>query len=186
VHFQVHKKTELKVTMHNSMTDQAGEHLVYSSQSKDLRPRNQYLTSLFLPLGEYCVFTGEIPAGAIIPLHSHSDRESFYVLSGEINLYDGALWRVLKQGEFVDVLSNTRHAWRNASRSSASLLVVTTVRMGVFLQQVSSAGQTKLHTEGDSTQRDHLFKLVEEYGYWLASPAENEAIGLAEQLARGC
>jgi uncharacterized cupin superfamily protein len=118
---------------------------------------------------------GEIPAGTIVTLHSHSDRESFYVLSGEMNFYDGASWQVLKQGDFVDVLSNTRHAWRNASESSASLLIATTVRMGVFLQKVSSAA----NTEANGTEKDQFFKLVEEYGYWLGRREDNEPIGLA-------
>ena len=91
-----------------------------------------------------------------------------------MSLYHGGAWRVLKQGEFVDVLSNKRHAWRNASGSTASLLVVTTVRMGVFLQQVSTAASTR----AGPTQRDQFFKLIQEFGYWLGSPEDNEAIGL--------
>ena len=82
-----------------------------------------------------------------------------------MSLYHGGAWRVLKQGEFVDVLSNKRHAWRNASGSTASLLLVTTVRMGVFLQQVSTAASTK----AAPTQRDQFFELIQEYGYWLGS-----------------
>ena len=155
--------------------DHVRDSVVYSPQSKDLRPSNRYLTSLSLPADDYCLFIGEVPAGAIVPLHSHSDRETFYVLSGEMNFYDGSWWRVLKQGEFVDVLSNTRHAWRNASESSASLLVATTVRMGVFLQKVSSPAGT----QAAGTEKDQFRKLVQEYGYWLGSPEDNEAIGLA-------
>ena len=159
--------------MHKS--DHVSKSVVYSAHSKDLRPSNRYLTSLSLPADDYCLLIGEVPAGAIVPFHSHSDRETFYVLSGEMNFYDGTSWQVLKQGEFVDVLSNTRHAWRNASESSASLLVVTTVRMGVFLQKVSSAANTPVA----GTEKDQFFKLVQEYGYWLASPEDNGAIGLA-------
>jgi mannose-6-phosphate isomerase-like protein (cupin superfamily) len=155
-------------------TDHNSNGVVYSPQSKHLRPNNRYLTSLSLTASDYCLLTGELPAGAIVPLHSHSDRESFYVLSGEMNFYDGARWRVLKQGEFVDALGNTRHAWRNASESSATLLIVTTVRLGVFLQQVSSAA----NTPAPGTEKDQFFNLVREYGYWLGSPEDNEAIGL--------
>jgi quercetin dioxygenase-like cupin family protein len=74
----------------------------------------------------------EMPAGVIVPLHSHQDRETFFILSGEIKLYDGTSWRILKQSDFVDVLGNTKHAWRNTSKSSASLLVVTTVKKWVY------------------------------------------------------
>ena len=159
--------------MHKS--DHVSKSEVYSAQSKDLHPSNRYLTSLSLPADDYCLLIGEVPAGSIVPFHSHSDRETFYVLSGEMNFYNGTSWQVLKQGEFVDVLSNTRHAWRNASESSASLLVVTTVRMGVFLQKVSSAATT----QAAGTEKDKFFKLVQQYGYWLGSPEDNESIGLA-------
>jgi quercetin dioxygenase-like cupin family protein len=77
--------------------DPVTKSVVYSAQSKDLRPSNRYLTSLSLPADDYCLFIGEVPAGAIVPFHSHSDRETFYVLSGEMNFYDGASWQVLKQ-----------------------------------------------------------------------------------------
>ena len=160
-------------SMHKS--DHVSKSEVYSAQSKDLHPSNRYLTSLSLPADDYCLLIGEVPAGSIVPFHSHSDRETFYVLSGEMNFYNGTSWQVLKQGEFVDVLSNTRHAWRNASESSASLLVVTTVRMGVFLQKVSSAATT----QAAGTEKDKFFKLVQQYGYWLGSPEDNESIGLA-------
>ena len=166
------------------MTDRGGKRLVYNPQSQDLRASDNYLTSLSFQLDDYCVFTAEMPAGMIVPLHSHFDRESFYILSGEMNFYDGASWRILKQGELVDVLSNTKHAWRNASQSSASLLVVTTVRVGKFLQQASSPVETKLDTQRASAQKEHFFKLVRDYGYWLGSPEDNESIGLSTNWHR--
>lgn len=164
--------------MTNSRSEKSSS-LVYSPQSRDLRPANEYLTSLSFHLDEYCVLTAEMPAGAIVPLHSHADRETFYILSGEMNFYDGASWRISKQGELVDVLNNVKHAWRNASKSSASLLVVTTVRIGVFLQQASSPVETKLNSQVASTQKERFFKLVKEYGYWLGTPEDNKAIGLS-------
>ena len=73
---------------------------------------------------------------------------------------------------------------RNASKSSASLLVVTTVRVGVFLQQVSSSVETRLDSQVASGQKEHFFKLVQEYGYWLGSPEDNAAIGLSTNWHR--
>jgi mannose-6-phosphate isomerase-like protein (cupin superfamily) len=84
---------ECSIKTATKMTDSRSEKsssLVYSPQSRDLRPANKYLTSLSLHLDEYCVLTAEMPADAIIPLHSHADRETFYILSGEMNFYDGA------------------------------------------------------------------------------------------------
>ena len=173
------------IAMNNSSTDQAsGKRTVYSPQSQNLRASNKYLTDLSFPVDDYSVLTAEIRAGGVVPLHSHLDRESFYLLAGEMNFYAGAAWRILKQGDFVDVLSNAKHAWRNASNSSAFLLVVTTVRMGVFLQQVSSSVETKPDTQGVSAKKEQFFKLVREYGYWLGSPEDNEAIGLTANWHR--
>ena len=152
---------------------------VYSSQPLELRASNNYLTSLSFPMSDYCVITAEMPAGAIVPLHSHADRETFYVLSGEVNLYHDDSWRALKQGDFVDVISNTKHAWHNASKSSISLLVITTVRLGKFLHQVSSPVSSRLDSKAASEQHKRFLELVKEHGYWLGSPGDNQAIGLS-------
>ena len=96
----------MQLSMNNSMTDHVGTRVVYSSQSQDQRPSNKCLTSLSFPLDDYYVLTAEMPPVLSFPLHSHSDRESFYILSGEMNFYDGTTWRILKQGELVDVRSN--------------------------------------------------------------------------------
>jgi mannose-6-phosphate isomerase-like protein (cupin superfamily) len=168
----------------DNMTDGASKLVVYSSQSHDLRAKNNYLTSLSFQLDDYCVLAAEIPAGVAVPLHSHADRETFYLLSGEMTFYNGDSWRILRQGDLVDVLSNTKHAWRNASVSNAHLLVVTTVRMGEFLQRVSSPGETKLDPQAASRGAAHFFKLIHDYGYWLGSPAENRAIGLSTDWHR--
>jgi quercetin dioxygenase-like cupin family protein len=162
-----------------SITRDVSSSVVFSPQPEQMRPGNHYLTSLSLQGDDYCVFTASMPAGAVVPLHSHSDRETFYILSGEMNLYDGTSWRILKQGDCVDVLNTAKHAWRNASGSSATLLVVTPVRMGVFLHRVSSSADTNQDVQEASAQKENFLKLIQEYGYWLGSPEENEAIGLS-------
>lgn len=152
---------------------------IYSSQSVDLRASNSYLTNLSFPLDDYCVITAEMPGGMIVPLHSHGDRESFYVLSGEVNLYYSDGWRALKPRDFVDVNSNAKHAWHNTSKVAASMLVITTVRMGIFLRRVSSPVMTRLASNTNIDQQENFFKLVRDYGYWLGSPEDNQAIGLS-------
>ena len=160
-------------------TNEMSKHLVYGPQSQDLSAKNSYLTSLSLQLDNYCLLTAEMPAGAVVPLHSHSDRESFYILSGEMTFYDGDSWRILRQGDFFDVLSDTKHAWLNASESSAFLLVVTTVRMGIFLQRVSSTIEATPDPRAASRREENFLNLVQEYGYWLGSHEDNKAIGLS-------
>jgi hypothetical protein len=56
--------------------------------------------------------------------------------------------------------------------------------MGMSLQQVSSSVETKLDSQGVSAQKEHFFKLVRDYGYWLGSPEDNEAIGLTANWDR--
>jgi hypothetical protein len=72
--------------MNNSSTDHAaGNCAVYSPQPQNLRPSNKYLTDLSFPVDDYCVLTAGMPAGGVVPLHRHFDRESFYLFSGEMN-----------------------------------------------------------------------------------------------------
>jgi quercetin dioxygenase-like cupin family protein len=54
-----------------------------------------------------------------IPLHSHGDAYSFYVLSGEAQFLlqgkDGLNWQTLRPGDFVQIPGDKKHAWRNVS-----------------------------------------------------------------------
>jgi quercetin dioxygenase-like cupin family protein len=52
----------------------------------------------------------------VVPLHSHADRETFFVLSGEMQGHDGnaGAWRTVRVGEVFDATDGLRHAWRNA------------------------------------------------------------------------
>jgi quercetin dioxygenase-like cupin family protein len=168
----------------DSTTEPINSPVVFNPQPEEMRPDNAYPTSLSLQEDDYCVFTAKMPAGVVVPLHSQPDRETFHILSGEMNLYDGTSWRILKQGDCVDVLSSTKHAWRNASSFSATMLAETTVRMGVFLQRVSNLANTSRDVQEALAQKEYFFKLVQEYGYWLGSPEDNEAIGLSTNWHR--
>jgi quercetin dioxygenase-like cupin family protein len=67
----------------------------------------------------YCVMLGTIPRGGSVPIHSHADVESFYVLSGAVQVLsqrgDRFEWLDVKPGEFVQVPRNAKHAFRNQS-----------------------------------------------------------------------
>jgi quercetin dioxygenase-like cupin family protein len=62
---------------------------------------------------------GTIPRGGSVPIHSHADVESFYVLSGAVQVLsqrgDRFEWLDVKPGEFVQVPRNAKHAFRNQS-----------------------------------------------------------------------
>ena len=49
-----------------------------------LDPEIQRLTALSEADDGFCLIRSTFPAGAVVPIHSHPDRETFYVLDGEL------------------------------------------------------------------------------------------------------
>jgi quercetin dioxygenase-like cupin family protein len=143
---------------------------------QEIRPRNRTLTDTSRGDDDYCVAIATMPPGVVVPLHSHPDRETFCILSGEMQGYDGnaGAWRTLRAGEVFDVTDGVRHAWRNASDAEASMLFVTTNRMARFLREASTL---KIHGTPEDEARA-FSDLVSRYGYWCAGVEENAAIGL--------
>lgn len=85
---------------------------VFSPQ-QNLRPMNEYLTEVSDNAGDYCLIRCTLPAGAVVPMHSHADRETFYVVSGSINALRGDRWEELGPGDVFDVRDGAKHAWSN-------------------------------------------------------------------------
>jgi quercetin dioxygenase-like cupin family protein len=146
---------------------------VFSPQNH-LRPMNEYLTEVSNNEGDYCVIRCSLPAGAVVPMHSHADRETFYVLSGNLDALNGDRWRELGPGDVFDVRDGAKHAWRNSSQLAARMICVTTTKLTRFLQGISTSASTSSPEE----QAQRFLELVRANGYWLASPEENAAVGL--------
>jgi quercetin dioxygenase-like cupin family protein len=136
------------------------------------------------PLREdaYCVMKGTIPSGVSVPLHSHGDAESFYVLSGEaqalVETEVGLQWQTLRPGDFIHIPGGTKHAWRNVSGEPMAALITCTAKLGRALRemgQLTSEGGKRIPTPAD-VQR--LIEISERYGYWLGSREENAAVGI--------
>jgi quercetin dioxygenase-like cupin family protein len=70
-------------------------------------------------------------------MHSHADRETFYVISGNLDFFRGDRWETLNPEDVIDAQDVVRHAWRNSSGTAASMLCVTTMRMARFLRDVA-------------------------------------------------
>ena len=143
-----------------------------------LGPRLEHLTDLSEDMG-YCLMKGEVGPGVFVPLHRHEDRETFYIVSGELEVWDGDEWKLLKAGDTADVPGNQKHSWRNLSGETATLLIVSTVKMGEFFNEV---GQPVDSVPPGPPQPEALQKFMEvaiSYGYWLGTPEENAAIGLS-------
>jgi quercetin dioxygenase-like cupin family protein len=127
-----------------------------------------------------CAMRGSIPAGGIVPLHSHPEPETFVVISGDV---EGLVraggddpWVPLRPGDVLHVPGGAPHAWRNRSAAPAVSLIVTTQRIARFFREVAGAGGAG----GPSQEEARRFLAVaERYGYWNATPEENAAVGLA-------
>lgn len=56
--------------------------------------------------------------------HFHKTMtESFYILSGEVSIYDGRDWRSAGPGDFLHVPAGGLHGFRNESGAEASMLL---------------------------------------------------------------
>src|SRR5262249_25760855 len=139
---------------------------VFSPQ-QHLHPTNVYLTAISENEEDYCVILCTLPAGVVVPLHSHADRETFYVISGTMEALRVDRWETLGPGDVFDVRDGTKHAWRNSSQGTATMLCVTTTKLAKFLQDIS-ATQDDISTPDEHARR--FFRLVRANGYWLASP----------------
>ena len=72
--------------------------------------------------GEISLIHGTLPPQTVVPLHSHSDPEVFYVLEGQLEVYGATGWRTAKTGGTVAIPGNARHALRNPSSEPAITL----------------------------------------------------------------
>ena len=120
------------------------------------------------------VMRGTIPSGVVIPLHSHADPEIFYVLNGSLEVFQAE-----GPSEVASVPGNVRHALRNTSPSPTTSIIVSKQELYSFFRELARPfdpnGPPAPPTPEEMQQ---LFSVAEKYGYWLASPDENAAIGI--------
>lgn len=180
------KDTQMHIAGHNT---KAFSRLVAGSplQAWDvLGPTVEFLVAPDDPGAQLCVMRGVLPPGVGVPLHSDEDAEDFYILSGTQQVLikddDGLHWRDAHGGDYVHVPGGTPHARRNVSDQPAIELVITTVRMGRFFQEVGRPiiGPAHPPTPDDLTE---FASAAVRYGYTLVTAEENSAIGM---LLPGC
>ena len=119
----------------------------------------------------------EIPTGATVPVHSHPDRETFYVLAGELDGLVGTEWTTLLPGMVLDVKDGVRHALRNASAAPTTLLMVTTMKMGRFFRDVGRPDAPAL-LPPTPADLQRFTTIASDYGYWMGTPADNLVVGI--------
>jgi quercetin dioxygenase-like cupin family protein len=123
-----------------------------------------------------CAMRGAIPAGGIVPLHSHPEPETFIVISGDVeglvHTGDDLRWIPLGAGDVLHVPGDARHAWRNRSARPAVSVVVTVQRIARFFREVATAG-------GPPSEEEvrHFLEVADRFGYWNATPEENAGRG---------
>jgi quercetin dioxygenase-like cupin family protein len=129
------------------------------------------------------IIQGIVQAGDNVPLHSHADPECFYVLDGEMEIYQDRNgsheWTLVKKGSLAITHSNVKHAWQNQSSGPCVCLVITGADVFKFLHDFSEMQQFAMR-EGNSRQElmPKILKLAAETRGWIATLQENEAIGL--------
>jgi quercetin dioxygenase-like cupin family protein len=129
--------------------------------------------------GDLVLLDTVIRPGESVPLHSHADPECFCVIDGTLELYrDGRAWTALQAEQAAYVAPNVRHAIRNGGNVPAHILMVTTTHMAGFFAAIGSPAAGNRSHAADAVEVAAFHRRVAEYGYWFASPEENEAIGL--------
>jgi quercetin dioxygenase-like cupin family protein len=127
----------------------------------------------------YWVMKGTLQPGESVSLHSHSPDEDFYLVSGEAEVLmeteHGLEWKTVHTGEFVHITGDTKHAWRNRSSAPVEQIIVTSARLGRFLQALGDL----IRAGGREGIMEKLRRLTERYGYWLGSPEEHAAVGIS-------
>ncbi|OEV13883.1 cupin [Streptomyces nanshensis] len=89
-------------------------------------PRMHYLATGASTGGEFGLYKVEMgPRSPGPSTHFHrSISESFYVLSGELELFDGERWVTGREGDFLYVPVGGLHAFRNATDDPVSMLLL--------------------------------------------------------------
>ncbi|MGW0916471.1 cupin domain-containing protein [Streptomyces sp. NPDC002784] len=85
-----------------------------------------YLATSLSTGGEFGLYKAELaPRSAGAKTHFHKTiSESFYVLSGELELYNGEKWVTGRAGDFLYVPVGGLHAFKNATDEPTSMLML--------------------------------------------------------------
>jgi quercetin dioxygenase-like cupin family protein len=147
-----------------------------------LGPTIQFVTSP-AEAGAPCVMIGTIPPGVSIPLHSHGDPETFVMISGSVEglvfRTENFEWVRLRPGDVFHVPPHAKHAWRNMGQTRAEMTLISTSKMGRFLQELGKPLRFGVPSPAPTPDDLARFQTIaERYGYWNATPEENARVGI--------
>jgi quercetin dioxygenase-like cupin family protein len=131
---------------------------------------------------DFCVMRGVVPPGVTVPMHRHPDAEDFFIVSGTqqvlMETSDGLQWQDAHAGDYVRIPGHIPHAHRNITDEPAVDLIVTTARLGRFFLEVGRPVTSSL-APPTPAEIMHFEEAIAGYGYVLATPEENAAVGIA-------
>lgn len=126
------------------------------------------------------LFRTRMAPGRLVPLHSHIDPECFYLLEGQIEVFvvdDAPKWQGVRTGQSLLVAEGKKHAVRNASETTADIVLATNNRFASFLSEAGrSVTPGAVFTPPSPEDIERMIRVSQAYGYWNASPAESAAI----------
>lgn len=130
------------------------------------------------------VMHGTIRPGSVIPLHSHSDPEIFYLLEGSIEVFQAegsaAGWQTRSAGDVVSIPGSVRHALRNTSSGPMTAITVSKRELYTFFRELAQPFEpNKPPAPPTPEEMEQLLHIAAKYEYWLASLEENAAIGIS-------
>ncbi len=144
----------------------------------------QFLVAPTEGTDQLSLIRGTIPPGVVVPLHSHAEPELLFCLEGSLDIFRGTGepqgWTRLRRNETFTFPAGVKHALRNSSSSECALLVTTQGSLFNFFRAVAQPLQPGHEPAPPSPEvMQQLFAAADRYRYWMASPEENAAIGLA-------
>lgn len=125
---------------------------------------------------EFSVLRAIMPAGTLVPVHSHADLEVIVVLEGRINIWLGGSWHAVEPGGAVEIPPHARHSLLNEEDTDAAVILVTTSAMRKFLQSVGIPASNPPGAQ-DSKRVDDFINCALELGHWLGTPEDQAALG---------
>ena len=159
------------------------EHVASAEQTFDIfGVRLQFLIAPEQSSGKISLYRGTLPPGVVIPVHSHPEPEVFYVLEGNLEVYQesGAQqgWSIARTGNVVAIPADVKHALRNTSSNPATTVLVTQDRLYAFFREIAKPVDGQPGTPPSPEELQQLHIVTAKYGYWMGSPEENRAIGI--------
>lgn len=143
-----------------------------------LGPTIEFLTLPDDSGNSFAVMRGVVPAGVVVPLHSHDDAEAFFILAGSQQVLtqgeDGLEWNDFQAGDYVSVPPGMLHAHRNVSDQPAVDLIVTSARLGRFFEEIGNPDMEPPSPEDLA----RFLATSARYGYTIGTPEENHAVGI--------